>query len=559
MKRIYFILLSLALLVSACEKQPEPVTPGNNNNNQEQQGGQGNQGGQGGQGGQEPETNWTYYYVNNFAYDMMDSYYLWKKEIKAGLSSWKTDDNPIDKVQLIRYKDYEGHDIDKWTQVTDDFESFVGDVSGVTTTYGYDFFSFEQDKSQTSRALATVRYVYPDSPASEAGLKRGDVIVSVNNKDIPIIFTGSEGYLDVDFIYDEMIYSSSCTLELSTGEKVSMTAREMVENPVILYKVFDNGEKKIGYLHYTSFTLESCPRLIEACKYFKAQGIKELILDLRYNGGGYVFAEEILISMLAPQAAVAAGELFEKEIYNSDLTLAWGGSGESHFKTLHSLYTNDDDPSNDLIYDTSDANIGLEKIYAIVTEDSASASEAILCCLKPFMPVELIGKQTHGKYCAGYIIGSDDYFKNIKDYYTENPTAEDVKEALAFANGGLQYAKNWGIYVMYARYADRNGETLCMPDGMAVDTKSMDSPKDGYQLGDPLETMLRATLRRANFKLADASGNTQHAPERIVTPDLIKFRRQEKPGMIRIPTSLPECPRGLWQPQTSNGLYIRAE
>ena len=556
MKRFYYILLAFALVFSSCEKQPEPNNGNNNNNNNnnnntEQPGGNTTP--------QEPETNWTYYYVNNFAYDLMDTYYLWKKEIKAQLMAWKTDEEPIAKIKAIRYKDDAGNDIDKWTQATDDYKAFMGSVTGVTTTYGYDFYDFAQDKNNTNRVLATVRYVYPNSPASEAGLKRGDVIEQVNGKDILIIWQGTSGYLDTDFIYDQMVYSSSCTLTLSDGRKVSMTARDMIEDPVTIYTVLNNGEKKIGYMHYTSFTAESCYSLIEACKEFKAAGIKELILDLRYNGGGAVVTEEVLMSMLAPRANVEAGDIFEKEIYNSEYAaqmVKWYGedAGVSRLSFQHN-FTFD---GKNYSFNTEDANIGLEKVYAIITDDSASASEALICCLKPFLPVVTIGKQSHGKYCGGYIIGSDDYFQDIIDYYTENTTSQSA-EAIEFGKGGLKYAKNWGLYVMFSRYADKDGVTLCMPNGIKPDYSAVDNLKDGYQLGDPNESMLKIALRRADFKIPEQSSTQQQAPARYEQEVKINFQRREKPGMVRQLTLPQGFSRDRQLQRISNDQYTPAE
>ena len=91
----------------------------------------------------------------------------------------------------------------------------------------------------------------------------------------------------------------------------------MYVDPVLVYKVFDVNGKKVGYLHYTAFVAESYKRLIEACQYMKGQGVTELILDLRYNGGGLVLAEETLASMLAPEANVSAGDVFLMDIYNA--------------------------------------------------------------------------------------------------------------------------------------------------------------------------------------------------------------------------------------------------
>ena len=490
MKRFFYILFSLALLVTSCEKEPKvqtvPTTPPGND---------------------------TYTYVNVFAYNMMNDYYLWNKEIAKGLEEWDDTFEPISYVDKIKYKD------DKWTMLTDDYESFFGDVSGVGTSYGYDIMLYVHDQSNTSKILlcAVVLYVYPDSPAAQAGLKRGDVILKVNGKDL--VYNNNAYY---DIVVNEMLSGTKCTLEMNNGKSVSMTAVELVENPVIAYKVLDNGTKKIGYLHYTSFTAESCAPLLEACKYFKEQGVKELVLDLRYNGGGAVKTEEMFISMLAPKSAVDNGEVFEKEIYNAELTKYWG-TGESKFTTTHEFTFGD----KQYTFDTSDANIGLDKIYAIVTDRSASASEALICCLKPFMPVELIGEQTYGKFCAGLVYSADDWYDDVKEYLND---PEDYTK-------GKKYAHNWGIYCMYARFADKNGETLCMPDGIPVDVAAEDNPRDGCQFGDPEESMLKVALQRAGFLTASQSSVVRQAPESFAQKP-IPFRRPEKPGMVRLPSEM---------------------
>ena len=103
----------------------------------------------------------------------------------------------------------------------------------------------------------------------------------------------------------------------------------MYENPIICDSVYEFNGKKVGYLAYTSFDLKSINPLIEIGKKFKAEGIEELVLDLRYNGGGYVITENVLASMFAPQEAVSSKKVFEKEIYNSYLSESYQKQGES--------------------------------------------------------------------------------------------------------------------------------------------------------------------------------------------------------------------------------------
>ena len=156
-----------------------------------------------------------------------------------------------------------------------------------------------------------------------------------------------------------------------------------------------------------------------------------------------------------------------------------GRSGPSCFKTGFMFRM---DGSLQVV-STAGANPDLPRLYVLVTENSASASECLVCGLRPYMDVILIGGRTSGKYCAGYLIGAPDWYESVK----ENLEEGEYEKALPSVD-------NWGIYVMYARYADRNGVTLSMPDGIAPDFGVEDDPLDGFALGDPEETMLATAL-----------------------------------------------------------------
>jgi len=100
-------------------------------------------------------------YRNFFASSVMDVYYLWKKEISEELDSWKKADNSkvnVEvKVKSIRYKE-NGKDYDKWTMVTDDYESFVGEVSGTYYSYGFDYSLYYLDATM-SQIVAVVTVI----------------------------------------------------------------------------------------------------------------------------------------------------------------------------------------------------------------------------------------------------------------------------------------------------------------------------------------------------------------------------------------------------------------
>lgn len=462
MKRNHFIFTALFLLslMSSCSKD-------NDENN-------------GGGGKETPDERVTtdeIYYANQFADDILSDVYLWKREISAGIKLLDPDTNedPIKTVNDIRYKE-NGKEVDRWTMLTNDYEGLTSGMQGVATTYGYDLMLGKF--SNTGTYFFIVSYVYENSPTAKAGMKRGDIIISLNGQDIT-----EANYLDA-------LYSSSITLGMGVqtdkgiakGENMSLTSIRMYENPILATKIFDCAGKKVGYLAYSGFDIESVFKLKEICGEFKEAGVTELILDLRYNGGGYVFTELALASMLAPQANVDNKDIYETEIWNDDYMAYFKSQGEDLNTYFGTAFAIRDTGGNLISIDTKGYNIGLKKIYALISSGTASASESILIGLMPYMDIELIGTNSHGKYCTGMTLAPKDVYvdKNGKDV--------SPKEI-----------KNWGIYVMINRYADKNGENPCMPDGLTppLGNEIQDDPMDGYQLGDEQETMLREALLRA--------------------------------------------------------------
>lgn len=448
------------------------------------------------------------YYAGFFAFYVMSDVYLWKDEIASSLSNWKMNEDPIKKVDAIRYKQ-NGTYVDKWTQLTNDYESFIGGVDGVpTTTYGYDFQLYYKDNTRTT-LVAVITFVYPDSPASKAGLHRGDAIFTVNGKDITV-----NNYADLLF------YSSTGEFAILNDkgdglETITMSAVNMYENPVLMTKVFDCDGKKVGYLAYLSFTLDSCEDLIKAAKLFKEQGVTELILDLRYNGGGYVITEQLLASMLAPQDKVTNKEVFQTEVYNKDYMDYYKKEGVDLNTYFETEYNFKDHNEKDHSYSTKDYNLGLNKIYALVSSGSASASESVLVGLLPYMNIEIIGEQTHGKYCTGWILSATDWFEGNKDFFKAGADYEEYQK-------WETYAKNWGIYVMVSRYADKNGNCPCMPNGFTPDIEVEDNPQEPYDLGDDREALLRKALTKAGYTnftpIEDNKGTSRVAIRNIGVP-----------------------------------------
>lgn len=432
-------------------------------------------------------------YVNIFAYNTMRIYYLWADEIADKIADWKMNEEPVAKVKSLRYKDTRGNEIDHWTELYENFDDFYGVVSGNRLSYGFEYKLFYGDKAKT-RVVAPIIYTYAGSPARAAGLQRGQCIVKVNGK----VMT-PDNYQEISM--NELRGGEHVTLTFSDGTEKTLAAAQLYEDPMLETRVFDCGGKAVGYLHYTSFTLDSCEDLIRVCKEFKEQGVRELILDLRYNNGGYAFTEELFASMLAPEADVAAGHILTTEVFNSRITKELGKQ-ETPFRTEFTIESDGQKHT----FDTREANLGIDRLYAIVDSGSASASESLLCELYPYLDITLVGGQTRGKYCSGLMIRAEKWYETNAD-----ELGDEAK--------GIDFVKGWGIYVMYSRFADKDGVTRCMPDGLKPDRAVADDPSDGYALGDPRETMLAATLALAGYPAAAPSAAPRSlAPAPVALP-----------------------------------------
>lgn len=496
--RIFGVLLLMMVVVAACSKDSFEPSPSPSPS--------------GGGGGTTPTPTPTpsdeIQKATDFAYDALDTYYLWKDKIKNAmeteLDTYKCTD-PIAAVNKIRYKEGGGYaskqDEDRWTQLYDDISPFQESVQGVNTTNGMSLTVGKFTNSDPQAYFFIVNFTYENSPAAKSGIKRGDVIIDYNGEDITDenledayygTTTATYGLADwkADGIHDR-------------NESVTLSSVKMYCDPVICSKIFDVNGKKVGYLMYDNFDVESVDKLVKLGKDFKSAGVKELIIDLRYNGGGYVFTEEVLASIFAPKASVDAKNLYMTEIYNDVLTNAFGKSDKNFNKTYLS-YEHEFGSKGDDVYkkiSTKDANIGLEKIYAIVTGNTASASESLLVGLNPFMNgMVTIGQQSYGKYCTGYILGVD-------DVYNSAPAA----------------ISKWGIYVMVSTYADRDGKNMARPVGIVPDKSAKDTPWDGYDIGDENETMLKEALKAAGKSYANTR-SVEFLPQVNVKPMHNKYR-----------------------------------
>ena len=432
----------------------------------------------------------TTYYSNLFAFNLMYTYYLWADEEADAIKSWTYEDNAIEKVASLRYKDANGNLVDRWTELMEDCSSFENSITGNGKTFGMEFILLRYGQNGV---VMEITYTYANSPARKAGLKRGDVVTSVDGQELTM-----DNYVALltEKVYD---FPGTITLGMLEGDNVQMSAVEMYADPVHVVKTLDAGGKKMGYIHFTNFTWDASLGLVEAFRQLKAEGIEELILDLRYNTGGYSITAQVLGSLIAPPTVVQSKEVFNKEVYNSRLSDSM--DQETRFAgsyTLEGIVK----PLN-----TLEANPGIKHLWVITTGHSASASESLICGLYPYMDVTLVGSTTYGKFCGGFLIKAERFY----DALAQEKSDVDWQ-------AGKKATEGWGIYVIASRYADCNGITRSMPSGIPADYPATDDPRDGSDLGDPSESMLSVVLDLAAGKPLIAAPALTKAPQQQPLP-----------------------------------------
>ena len=247
------------------------------------------------------------------------------------------------------------------------------------------------------------------------------------------------------------------TIYTETGKTVSMTAANTQIDPVLVDTTYEVGGKKVGYLHYTRFVYASdddLDHLTTVFRRFKSEGVKEFILDLRYNPGGYEMAAQRLATLLAPESAVASEEVLLEKQWNA----MWQAYYEAHGGV--NLVTRLDKEV------AADARLGdLERLWVITGSGTASSSEVVINGLKPFYGDRLIqvGETTYGKYVGGVTRIPDD--EEISDWRLSLITCTDV-----------------------------NSEGTSVKGGLVPDIPIEDNVLDSYPLGDTSEFLLGLVL-----------------------------------------------------------------
>jgi hypothetical protein len=285
--------------------------------------------------------------------------------------------------------------------------------------------SYSEDGQNKSHLM--VLYADPNSPAGKQGIGRGWEITAVNGNS-NVSYDGADG-ANVTRVQKALYSSDQVSLTLlkpdgKTGT-YSLDAASYQVDPVLFDSVYTVAGRKVGYFVFYTFSSVEDDKGATPTKSaidavftkFKAAGISDLIVDLRYNGGGAVSTAQYLDSAIAP--ASATGRVMYRYLYNDKLTSNEGLLGLSP-----------------VVYFPPTGGLDLDHVFFIVSRNTASASELTLNNLKPYMDVKLVGDTTYGKPVGFIDFTISDYDASGKQQYLADLYAIDFATENAAGTGG---------------------------------------------------------------------------------------------------------------------------
>jgi carboxyl-terminal processing protease len=302
---------------------------------------------------------------NLFVRDVLDQYYLWYRELPPL--------NPANYVSPEAYLDAVRY------RPLDETFSYITDRAANEAFYGESQFVGLGFSTQLSGQEMRILQVFPDSPASEAGFARGDRVLQVNGRTIAQLI--DDGTIGSAFGASEPGVTVSVLFRSRAGDehRVSMTKRVVTSPTVSLTRTFRVDGRIVGYLFFRNFVNPSYQALDDAFAALREAGATELVLDVRYNGGGLVDVAVHLASLVG--GVPTQGRVFATFQHNDKNTAL----------------------NEDLRFETAPTQaLDLSRLFVIATRSSASASELVINSLRPHIPVIVVGDSTYGKPVGQY-------------------------------------------------------------------------------------------------------------------------------------------------------------
>jgi carboxyl-terminal processing protease len=373
---------------------------------------------------------------NNWIYAQMKKYYLWEENMPLETKTNKY----LDPIKY--YKSLINDNQDWFSYMKSDKNDVLNFWQGTPVGYGFRYRSYKPDPSKEQIYLA-VSLVSQNSPAEKAGLNRADIIQKINGNTITesnILTLLAQSSIDILWL---------TSLKEIRNAKISKIGYQV--KPIYDFRIFENGKQKIAYLAFTQFLHDIDNDLRAVFSYFKNQKVDELILDLRFNPGGFTPNAEVVGSLIVknlnPNEKMFGGHTNKNQTLEAQSKPDGNKDGRNWTNEAYNLNT-------------------LNRVFIITSKSTASSSELVINCLKPYMEVILIGDNTMGKSVISTI---------ITDETDELP---------------------WVLMPAYSTLENSKGEAYyARKEGFIPNYVIQDDVLPYYPIGNPNETLLKKTLQ----------------------------------------------------------------
>ena len=353
------------------------------------------------------------------------------------------------------------------------------------TGYGFDYTLYSiADNDTAYNALVT--YIIPGSPAEEAGLKRGEWIMMVDNeyitkKNETILTEGTAKKLLVG-TYGETTDEEGETVGFVKADRETQlpATRDIQDKDIPVCQILEQNGKHIGYMLYNTFSPDNADEVKQYAQQFKDNNVSDVVLDLRYNAGGDMESVELMAAILAPA----------NQIGYTLAQLKYSDKKSAKDRTL----TLDES----LLQGT--ANLGLTRLYVLTSTTTAGASEMLINCLKPYMDVFIVGEKTKGQTVA------TEPFCSQKHSYCLRPVVCEVFNA----QGTADYASGF------------------TPDEQAG---SLSNLATVLPFGDPNETLLAKAIALINGETTSDEGVQTRLSRNMTAVKHVNTRRHFSTGL----------------------------
>lgn len=439
--------------------------------------------------------------ISDFVWRGLNDYYYWQSNVDK-LSDDIFED-PVEYNQFINSnsdpKSFFNSLLsfeDRFSALYEDYRVLENTIQGVSSSYGVEF-GLLRSCNNCNDLIGFIKYIYKDTEIENINIKRGDIFIGVNGNRLKVSNYQSLLYGDQETIILNMAKINNGAIVRDDSNIELIREFDFEINPVQIKSILNlddaqsKSTKKVAYLMYNQFIRDKSEELNDIFGDFRDHDIDELVLDLRYNGGGSIKNCVELASMITGQFV---NEVFAQEKWNKkneDYLIEKFGKEAIVNRFVDTLTSGNQINS-----------LRLNRVFILTSAETASASELLINGLKPYIEVIHIGGQTTGKN-----VGSITVYDHIDENETKNPNHTYAMQPIV-----LKISNSEG----FSDY----------PDGLVPDYPLEEELQNLSMLGSSDEPLLSAAISIIQDSIIP-SAKSKKNQNKFKLSNLIVTKRQE--------------------------------